>query len=86
VAIARAVANRPRLVLADEPTANLDRAIGAQAIELMRTTCAETGAALLLVSHDPAVVDGFARTEDLARLNALPAEVGDAARLVAVAH
>ncbi len=82
VAIARALANRPRLVLADEPTANLDRANGAQALELMRHTCSEAGAALLLVSHDPAVLQGFARTEDLARLNALPREAVAPARLV----
>jgi putative ABC transport system ATP-binding protein len=84
VAIARAVANRPRLVLADEPTANLDRPNGLQALELLRHTCSEAGAALLIVSHDPAVLQGYSRIEDLARQGTPPAEARAAAGLVAV--
>lgn len=56
VAVARALANRPRLVLADEPTGNLDAAHAQEAIDLIRETCRESGAALLLVSHDREVL------------------------------
>ena len=59
VAVARALANRPKLVLADEPTGNLDRARAAETLALLRETCAEQGAALLLVSHDPEVLAQF---------------------------
>ena len=69
VAVARAMANRPKLVLADEPTGNLDPANAAQALALIRELCAEQGSALLLVSHDPAVLAAFPRRESLATLN-----------------
>lgn len=60
VAIARALAPRPVLVLADEPTANLDTANGQQAMEIMRRLNAETGTAFVFATHDPRVV-AFAR-------------------------
>ncbi len=69
VAVARALANRPALVLADEPTGNLDRRHVEEALALMREGCREAGAALLLVSHDPAVLGAFERVEDLSQLN-----------------
>ena len=69
VAVARALANRPKLVLADEPTGNLDQRHAGEALELIREACRENGAALLLVSHDPAVLGLFKRSEDLADLN-----------------
>ena len=69
VAVARALANRPKLVLADEPTGNLDERNASEALALIRETCAETGAALLCVSHDPAVLRGFARTTSLSEIN-----------------
>lgn len=69
VAVARALANRPKLVLADEPTGNLDQRHAGEALELIREACRENGAALLLVSHDPAVLSLFDRAEDLADLN-----------------
>ncbi|MBI2923703.1 MAG: ABC transporter ATP-binding protein [Planctomycetes bacterium] len=69
VAVARALANRPKLVLADEPTGNLDARSGREALALIREVCRESGAALLLVSHDPAVLDGFEKKFDLASLN-----------------
>lgn len=78
VAVARALAGRPRLVLADEPTGNLDARHGAEALTLIREVCHEQGAALLLVSHDPAVLGQFDRVDDLATLNRVlsaPAEV-----------
>jgi ABC-type lipoprotein export system ATPase subunit len=69
VAVARALAARPRLVLADEPTGSLDAASAAEAMGLLREACAEAGAALLVVSHDPVLVAGFERREDLGELN-----------------
>ena len=52
VAVARALANNPKLMLADEPTGNLDFRNAQEALQLIRQTCKENGAALLLVSHD----------------------------------
>jgi putative ABC transport system ATP-binding protein len=60
VAIARALAPRPRLVLADEPTANLDTANGKQAMEMMQRLNQMTGTAFIFATHDPRVVS-FAR-------------------------
>jgi putative ABC transport system ATP-binding protein len=69
VAVARALANRPQLVLADEPTGNLDPRHGREALALIREVCRENGAALLLVSHDEAVLAQFEDVRDFARLN-----------------
>ena len=69
VAVARALANRPRLVLADEPTGNLDHRNATEAISLIREACRENGAALLLVSHDREVLQRFESVQDLAELN-----------------
>ena len=60
VAIARALAPRPLMVLADEPTANLDTANGQQAMEIMQRLNQETETAFIFATHDPRVVD-FAR-------------------------
>ncbi|RME46367.1 MAG: ABC transporter ATP-binding protein [Caldilineae bacterium] len=60
VAIARALAPHPMLVLADEPTANLDTENGRQAMEIMRRLNEETGTAFIFATHDPRVVE-FAR-------------------------
>ncbi len=56
VAIARALAPDPLLVLADEPTANLDTANGAQAMDIMQRLNQETGTAFIFATHDPRVV------------------------------
>jgi putative ABC transport system ATP-binding protein len=55
VALARALAARPRLLFADEPTGNLDAANAAAVADLMFALAAETGAALVLVTHDEAL-------------------------------
>jgi putative ABC transport system ATP-binding protein len=52
VALARALVNRPRLLLADEPTANLDSRHGLEVVELLASIGREDGAAVLLVTHD----------------------------------
>lgn len=52
VAVARALVNRPRLVLADEPTAHLDRATGSAVVSALRELCSAHDAALVLVTHD----------------------------------
>jgi ABC-type lipoprotein export system ATPase subunit len=69
VAVARALANRPKLVLADEPTGNLDAALGAETLALLRETCAEQGAALLLVSHDRDILARFESVTEFSALN-----------------
>ncbi|MFT3783318.1 MAG: ABC transporter ATP-binding protein [Nibricoccus sp.] len=69
VAVARALANRPKLVLADEPTGNLDRRNAAEALRLIRETSREVGASLLLVSHDEAVLAQFEQVKDFAAIN-----------------
>ena len=55
VAIARALAKEPPLVLADEPTGNLDRETGQQVVRLMRELNRRTGAAFLVVTHNPEI-------------------------------
>ncbi|MDY0307610.1 MAG: ATP-binding cassette domain-containing protein, partial [Desulfovibrionaceae bacterium] len=52
VALARAFAARPRIILADEPTGNLDEETGARVMELLFTLQAEENATLVLVTHD----------------------------------
>ena len=69
VAVARALANRPKLVLADEPTGNLDAASACGALKLIRDACSENSAALLLVSHDREVLAQFEQVVALADLN-----------------
>lgn len=65
VAVARAVACDPVLVLADEPTASLDPENSARAMELIQQACREKNAALLCTSHDPSMADRFARKTSL---------------------
>jgi len=69
VAVARALANRPKLVLADEPTGNLDRVSSKEALALIREVCRENGAALLLVSHDDGVLAQLEGRQDFAVIN-----------------
>jgi putative ABC transport system ATP-binding protein len=53
VAIARALVGEPRLILADEPTGNLDSRRGAEILTLLAEICREQNAGVLLVTHDP---------------------------------
>lgn len=69
VAIARAMINSPELILADEPTGNLDARHGREALALIREVCREEGAALLLVSHDEGVLARFETVRDFRTLN-----------------
>lgn len=69
VAVARALANRPKLLLADEPTANVDATNQQLIVDLIRDTCREEGVALLLVTHTPEVSEQFERVEHLDRFN-----------------
>jgi putative ABC transport system ATP-binding protein len=62
VAIARATAPRPRLLLADEPTGNLDAATGAAIIDLLFERASAAGAGLLVITHDPAIAARAGRT------------------------
>jgi putative ABC transport system ATP-binding protein len=69
VAVARALANRPKLVLADEPTGNLDHKHAGESLALIREVCRENGAALLLVSHDEGTLAEFDGVRDFAEIN-----------------
>ena len=61
VAVARALANRPRAILADEPTASIDSAHQRQVIDLLRNTCSAQGVALVVVTHAAEVAEQFPR-------------------------
>ncbi len=76
VAVARSLANRPKLLLADEPTANVDPANQQDVIDLIRQTCQEEQVALLVVTHAMEVANQFSRIDRLEEVN----------RVAAVAH
>ncbi len=65
VAVARALANRPALILADEPTAALDSHRGRQVMELFRDIARERGTAAIVVTHDHRALDVFDRTYEM---------------------
>ncbi len=69
VAVARALANRPRLLLADEPTANVDPANQQQVVNLIRETCQEQGVTLLMVTHAMEIAEQFSRVDRLEDIN-----------------
>lgn len=70
VGIARALIAKPKLVLADEPTANLDEGRTRDVLDLLSEVVKEEGATLVLVTHEPNVMARFDDTRDLAALNA----------------
>jgi putative ABC transport system ATP-binding protein len=80
VAVARALSNQPDLLLADEPTANVDPAHQQQVIDLMREACVRENIAMLLVTHSREVSSQFERVETLEDVNraVAGAGVGDA--------
>jgi len=69
VAVARALANRPKLVLADEPTGALDATNAQQVLDLIRKLCGEIGSSLLLVSHDLDIARQLSRVLTLSEIN-----------------
>jgi ABC-type lipoprotein export system ATPase subunit len=69
VGIARALVNQPKVVLADEPTGNLDPANTDYALTLLRSLCQQWGSSLILVSHDPGVIKQFDHQVDWEELN-----------------
>jgi putative ABC transport system ATP-binding protein len=75
VAVARALVNRPVLLLADEPTANIDPAHQQQVVDLLRSVCRDEKVAMLLVTHSPEVSSQFERVEHLEELNRVMAHV-----------
>ncbi|HZN61828.1 MAG TPA: ABC transporter ATP-binding protein [Planctomycetota bacterium] len=68
VAIARALANDPQVILADEPTGNVDPTTGETIIALLKEVCAEKNRTLILVTHQPQVVASFPDVMDLSKL------------------
>jgi ABC-type lipoprotein export system ATPase subunit len=73
VAVARSLANRPRLLLADEPTASVDPKHQQNVIDLIRATCREESVSLFLVTHAPEVAAQFERVEHLEAFNRVAA-------------
>ena len=65
VAVARALATDPKLILADEPTANLDTENGEQVMELMKRLNKETGTTFVFATHDPRVIKYASRVVTL---------------------
>ena len=69
VAIARSLAGRPKLLLADEPTANVDPSSADSVLELICDTCREEEVSLLTVTHDMQIASRFDRIEKLDEIN-----------------
>lgn len=67
--VARALVNTPRLLLADEPTANVDAANQQNILDLLRKSCRDHKVSLLLVTHAPEVASQFDRVEKLSDFN-----------------
>lgn len=74
VAVARALANKPRLLLADEPTANVDPRNQQKIVDLILETCREENIALIMVTHSMQVAGHFRRVDQLADVNLVVAQ------------
>lgn len=77
VAVARALATQPTMVLADEPTANLDTANGEQVMEIMTRLNQETGVTFVFATHDPRVIKYARRTVTLQDGRVVDTAVGE---------
>jgi putative ABC transport system ATP-binding protein len=75
VAVARAMANRPKLLLADEPTANVDPANQQNIINLIRGACEDEGVSLIVVTHAQEVSQQFERVDRLEEINLVAKQV-----------
>jgi putative ABC transport system ATP-binding protein len=73
VAVARALANRPSLLLADEPTANIDPRNQQKIVDLIRETCREESVSLIIVTHSVEVAGQFQRVDRLEEINLVTA-------------
>lgn len=69
VAVARSLANQPRLLLADEPTANVDPSNQKRIIDLIQNVCREESVAILMVTHSDEIASRFERVERLELIN-----------------
>ena len=69
VAVARALAKKPKILLADEPTANVDPANQQHIVDLIRRTCEEEGVSLIMVTHSHEVAGQFERSDKLEDIN-----------------
>ena len=76
VAVARALANRPKLLLADEPTANVDPSNQQQIVDLIRESCVEDKIAMVMVTHSMEVSSQFDRVDELANINLVMQKAG----------
>jgi putative ABC transport system ATP-binding protein len=79
VAVARSLANRPSLLLADEPTANIDQRNQQKIVDLIRDTCREEQVALVMVTHSLDVANQFERVDKLEEINQVTAVAAAAA-------
>ena len=77
VAVARSMANCPKLLLADEPTANVDPANQQHVVDLIRSTCKDEGVSLLMVTHSMEVANQFDRIDQLHDINCPLAAVAE---------
>ena len=77
VAVARALANKPELLLADEPTGSLDPAHTAEIIQILRDVSRDHGCALVVVTHEEKIIQQFDRVEQFMELNRAFAMAGD---------
>ena len=75
VAVARSLANQPKLLLADEPTANVDPGNQSQIVDLIRATCREENISLLMVTHSTEVAGQFDRVDDLTEINVVVSQL-----------